>query len=76
MLELVNFLVKEFVSEENYEIVVTEDGDDIDIRVQVDKDHVGKIIGRQGRIAKAIRTIVKGAGQRLDQNYSVYIEER
>lgn len=76
MFELVNYLVKQFVSEENYEIVILEDCDEVDIRVMVDKDHVAKIIGKGGKIAKAIRTVVKSASQKLDKNYSVFVEER
>ncbi len=76
MFELVNFIVKQFVDEENYEIVILEDGDEVDIRVMVDKDHVAKLIGKGGKTAKALRTIVKSASQKLDENYSVYVEER
>ncbi len=76
MYEVVNYIVKQFVNEENYEIVMVEDGDNVDIRVMVDKDHVASIIGRGGKIAKAIRTIVKSASQKMDKNYSVYVEER
>ncbi len=76
MYELVDYIVKQFVSEENYEIVMVEDGDNVDIRVMVDKDQVASIIGRSGKIAKAIRTIVKSASQKMDKNYSVYVEER
>lgn len=76
MNEMVNYIVKQFVDEENYEIVLVEDGDNVDIRVMVDKDHVAQIIGRGGKIAKSIRSIVKSASQRLDKNYSLYVEER
>lgn len=76
MYEMVDYIVKQFVDEENYEIVLVEDGDNIDIRVMVDKDHVAQIIGRGGKIAKAIRSVVKAASQRLDKRYSLYVEER
>ncbi len=76
MYEVVDYIVKQFVSEDNYEIVMVEDGDNVDIRVMVDKDYVACIIGRGGKIAKAIRTIVKSASQKMDKSYSVYVEER
>lgn len=76
MYEMVNYIVKQFVSEENYEIVMVEDGDNVDIRVMVDKDYVAQIIGRGGKIAKSIRSVVKAASQKLDKNYSLYVEER
>lgn len=76
MFELVDFLVKQLVPSENYEIVIIEDGDSVDIRVMVDKDFVAMVIGHSGKIAKAIRTIVRAASQKMDQTYSVYVEER
>lgn len=76
MFDLVDFLVKQLVPTENYEIVIIEDGDTVDIRVMVDKDFVAQVIGHSGKTAKAIRTIVRAASQKMDQNYSVYVEER
>lgn len=76
MNELVDYLVKQFIDPEHYEIVVIEDGDNVDIRVMADKDYVAQIIGKSGKIAKAIRTIVRAASLKLDKNYSVYVEER
>lgn len=76
MYELVNFIVERFISEDHYEIMVIEDGDKVDIRVMVDKDYVSQVIGRGGKIAKSIRTIVKAASHKSDKNYSVYVEER
>lgn len=76
MYELVDYMVKQFIDPEFYEIVVVEDGDNVDIRVLADKDHVARIIGKSGKIAKAIRTIVRAASQKKDKNYSVYVEER
>ncbi len=76
MFELVDYLVKQFVDPEHYEIVIIEDGDKVDIRVMVDKDYVAQVIGHGGKTAKAIRTIVRAASQNMDQTYSVYVEER
>ena len=76
MYELVDYMVKQFIDPEVYEIVVVEDGDNVDIRVLADKDRVARIIGKSGKIAKAIRTIVRAASQKKDKNYSVYVEER
>ena len=76
MYELVDYLVGKFADKEQYELVVVEDGDKVDIRVMVDKDYINAVIGKGGKIAKAIRTLVKSAGQKLDKTYSVYVEER
>ena len=76
MYELVDYIVGQLVDKEAYELVVVEDGDQIDIRVLVDKEEITKVIGKGGKIAKALRTIVRSAGQKLDKTYSVYVEER
>lgn len=76
MYDLVDYIVKQFVDPEHYEIMVVEDGDKVDVRVLVDSDYVAKIIGKSGKIAKAIRTIVRAASHGMDQEYSVYVEER
>ncbi|MBO5304278.1 MAG: KH domain-containing protein [Clostridia bacterium] len=76
MYELVDYIVGQLVDKEAYELVVVEDGDQIDIRVLVDKEEITKVIGKGGKIAKALRTIVRSAGQKLDKSYSVYVEER
>ena len=40
---------------------------------RVNKDDMGKVIGKQGRIAKAIRTVVKAAASREDKHVVVEI---
>ncbi len=51
--------------------VAGEDGTILELRVA--PDDMGKVIGRQGRIAKEIRTIVKTVAQRAGQHISVDI---
>ena len=43
------------------------------IELSVDPADVGKVIGKQGRIAKAIRTIVKASSVHSDKKYVVDI---
>jgi predicted RNA-binding protein YlqC (UPF0109 family) len=43
--------------------------------LRVDSSELGKVIGRQGRMAKAIRTIVTAAGMRLQKRVTVEILE-
>ena len=74
--DFVNFLVKQIVDEESYEIVMLEDNDNVEIKVLVDKNKVARLIGKSGRLAKSIRTIVKAAAQNSDKRYDIYIEER
>ncbi len=74
--DFVDFLVKQIVDEEFYDIVMLEDNDNVEIKVFVDKDKVARLIGKSGRLAKSIRTIVKAAAQNSDKRYDVFIEER
>lgn len=76
MRELVDYLVKQIIDEDSYEIVVMEDDSVVEIKVLVDKASVAKLIGKFGRIARAIRTIVKAAAQGSDKKYDIFIEER
>lgn len=43
------------------------------LELRVNKDDMGKVIGKQGRIAKAIRTVVKAAASREDKHVVVEI---
>ena len=73
MEELVRYLVTQLV--ENKDAVRVTEAEDGTIAVSVDKADMGKIIGRQGKIAKAIRTIVKAASAGGEKAYSVDILE-
>ncbi len=62
MEELVRYIVSNLVdNQEAFEVKSqVEDGINV-INIYADKEEIGKIIGKQGRIAKAIRSIVKAA---------------
>ena len=74
MTELVTYMVKALVDDkDSVSVVESEDGNAVIIKVA--KDDMGKVIGKQGRIIKAIRSVVKAASVKLGKNYSVAIEE-
>lgn len=73
MTELVKFMIEQLVDKKD-EVVVTL-GEDNTVSVKVNKDDMGKVIGKDGRIAKAIRTIVKAVGNKSGVKYSVSILE-
>ena len=56
MTELVKYIVTALVDDKDG-VKVTEDGDVI--TVSVAKDDIGKVIGKQGRIIKSLRAVVK-----------------
>ena len=74
MKELVEVIAKSLVDHPP-EVVVTEtvSGDDLLLELKVDPSDMGKVIGRQGRIAKAIRTVVKAASSKSDRKVVVEI---
>lgn len=72
MVELVKYLVDELVVNKDA-VVITQEGETV--KVRVDKGDMGKVIGRQGKIAKAIRTIVKAASPEGGKKYTVEILE-
>lgn len=72
MTELVKFMVTALVDNKD-EVSVTENGDVIVIKVA--KDDMGKIIGRQGRTIKSIRSVVKAASVKHGRNCTVEIDE-
>ena len=62
MLELVKYIAQSLVENPDAVEVVEKDGpESIVLELHVSPDDMGKVIGRQGRIAKAIRTVVKAA---------------
>lgn len=65
MKELVEVIAKALVDNPD-EVVVTEtvDGKHISLELHVAASDMGKVIGKQGRIAKAIRSVVKAASSR------------
>lgn len=67
--ELVTPLV-EFPDEVETTSTETEDAS-ILIEVSVNPDDVGRVIGRQGRVIKAIRTLARAAGSRHDMRIEV-----
>ncbi len=74
MKELVEIIAKALVDYPN-EVVVTEKETDkaIILELKVAQDDMGKVIGKQGRIAKSIRTVVKAAATKDDKKVVVEI---
>ena len=72
MQELVEFLVGKLVDDKSA-VKVEINGDVININVS--KEDMGKLIGKQGRTAKALRTVIKAAGAKEGKNYTVEMTE-
>ena len=76
MAELLAFLAKRLVDDPDAVRVEEEEREDaIVLRLHVAKDDVGKVIGRQGRIARALRAIVRASGARSHRRVVLEILE-
>ena len=76
MRDLLDYLARRLVDEPDAVRVeeVEEDGALV-LRLHVAADDVGKVIGRQGRIARALRTIVRASAARRDERVLLEIVE-
>ena len=76
MASLVEVIARALVSKPD-EVNVTEEvnGKDVVIKLRVADEDIGKIIGKSGRIAKALRTVVKAAAVRQNLRVTVEIVE-
>lgn len=72
MQELVEFLINNLVDDKSA-VKVEIAGETINVTVS--KEDMGKIIGKQGRTAKAIRTIVKAAAAKDGKKFNVELIE-
>ena len=76
MVELVKYIAQSLVEKpELVDVRQTESEEGIVIELRVDPEDMGKVIGKQGRIAKAIRTVVKAATAKNEKPVFVEIME-
>ena len=76
MENLVKYIVENLVDGE-VSVSTQEESEKVSvITVTVAKDDIGKVIGRNGKIAGSIRTIVKSASAKLGKRFIVKIGER
>ncbi len=71
---LLLFLARSLVDEpEKVEVEGTESDSRVDLTLRVAPDDMGKVIGRQGRIVKAIRTVMKAASVKANKRVNVEV---
>jgi hypothetical protein len=74
MKELVEVIAKALVEfPDQVTVTETDRGEDILVRLSVAQSDMGKVIGRKGRIAKAIRDVVKAASSDFEKKVIVEI---
>ena len=77
MLDLIKYVVNQFAEDkENVEFKVQGKDRVIEVTVVLSPSDMGKVIGKQGKIAKALRTLVQAATPASSKRYVVEIRER
>ena len=77
MSELLEYLAKRLVDEPDAVRVERVDEEDaVVLRLHVAQDDLGKVIGRQGRIARALRTVVRAGSAREHRRVQLEIVEK
>ena len=72
--DLLDYLARQLVDEPDaVRVEQVEDDDALVLRLHVAPDDVGKVIGRKGRIARALRTVVRASGTRSRERYVLEI---
>lgn len=76
MLELVTYIVEQLVDDKSAINVTSEEVDGVEvITIRVAEGDIGKVIGKQGKIAMSIRTLAKAVGIKNGKRYSIEIED-
>ncbi len=77
MKDLLLYIAQNLVSDPEAVTVTEVQGEDeLTLELRVAPDDMGKVIGRQGRIAKEIRTLIRSCAQRTGQRVSVDIVDQ
>ena len=75
MKELVEHMAKSLVTNPAaVEVTAKEEGDSIELSLKVAADDMGKVIGKQGRIAKAMRMVLKAAAAKDGKRCNLEID--
>ena len=72
MEETLRIMIENLVdNKDEVEITSEESGNSVNYKVKVNKDEMGKVIGRQGKIAHSIRTVMKAVGNKEQKKVEV-----
>ena len=74
--DLLELMAKALVDKpDDVKVDELEEGEATVLELHVDPEDVGKIIGKQGRTVRALRTILDAAGQKMERRYEVEVIE-
>lgn len=73
--ETVDFWLNNLLETNNYTIESNEKGKFIDIVINVDKNEIGKVIGKNGRIITALRVLLSSIAKKEKKSVKIEIKE-
>lgn len=77
ILDLIKYVVGTFAEKKDEVEYETEEKESvIEVRILLDPSDMGKVIGKQGKIAKALRTLVASCTPRASKRYMIEIKEK
>ena len=79
MLDMIKYIVEQFAEKKDeIEYLVEENQEEniVNVTIILASSDMGKVIGRQGKIAKALRTLVKTKASETKQKYNIEIKEK
>lgn len=77
MLEKIKYIVEQFAEDKDHlEYRVEETEDCVNVTVLLSDSDMGKVIGKQGKIAKALRTLIRAYTPKGSKKYNIEIKER
>jgi len=75
MLDMIKFIVGSFADKPDLaEYIVEEKEKEVNVTILLEEGDMGKVIGRQGKIAKAMRTLVKTKAMESKIKYNIEIK--
>ena len=76
MIELIKYIVNCFAEKpEEIDYDIVDDGKNVSVTITLSASDMGKVIGRQGKIAKALRTLVRVGSLKENKKYNIEIVE-
>ncbi|HBF44092.1 MAG TPA: RNA-binding protein [Clostridiales bacterium] len=79
MLDMIKYIVEQFAEKKDeieYLVEENQEENTVNVTIVLASSDMGKVIGRQGKIAKALRTLVKTKASETKQKYNIEIKEK
>ena len=77
MIELIKYVIGKVAEKpDQIDYAITEKGSNVDVVVTLEPSDMGKVIGKQGKLVKALRTIVRAGSLKENKKYNIEIKEK